>query len=96
MPTISICMPSRNQARFLPQTLDSALAQTFQDFEIILVDDGSTDETPAIHQQYAAQHPDRITALAHPEHAHRGISATTNRALEHAAGELSKPVPDGK
>ncbi|MDD2236996.1 MAG: glycosyltransferase [Kiritimatiellae bacterium] len=88
MPTVSICMPSRNQARFLPQTLDSALAQTFQDFEIIIVDDGSTDESPAIHQQYAARYPERITALTHPEHAHLGISATTNRALDHASGEL--------
>ncbi len=55
MPTISIIIPTYNVARFLPMTLDSILAQTFTDWECILVDDGSGDDTAAIAQSYAAR-----------------------------------------
>ena len=47
-PFFSIVIPSYNRIGFLPETLDSILKQTFQDFEILVVDDGSTDHTPEI------------------------------------------------
>ena len=47
-PLVSIIMPTYNQSRWLPAALASIEAQTFRDFELIVVDDGSTDETPAI------------------------------------------------
>src|ERR1039457_1590707 len=52
MPKVSIVVPNYNHARFLPHRLDSVLGQTFQDFELILLDDCSTDESRSILSQY--------------------------------------------
>ncbi len=65
-PLVSICVPTYNGARFLEAALESALAQTYAPFEILLSDDGSTDETPAILERYRAAHPDIVRVLAHP------------------------------
>ncbi len=78
-------MPSFNHAPYLPTALDSALAQTFKDFEIVAVDDGSSDESPSILEHYAARHPS-IRFFTHPEGRRRGISATFNAAIERARG----------
>jgi glycosyltransferase involved in cell wall biosynthesis len=53
-PAVSIILPAYNSARYLESTLGSIYAQTLQDFEVLLVDDGSTDDTAAI---VAQQHP---------------------------------------
>ena len=81
-------MPSRNQARFLAQTLNSALSQTFQDFEIAFVDDGSTDETVAIARTYQDQNPSRIRVHTQEGNAPKGISASTNLAIRNTSGEF--------
>jgi glycosyltransferase involved in cell wall biosynthesis len=52
LPLISVVIPTYNQAQFLVNTIQSALVQTYRNIEIIVVDDGSTDETPKIIQQY--------------------------------------------
>lgn len=51
-PTVSVIIPSYNSAFYLLETLDSVLLQSYQDFEIILVDDGSTDNTKEVIQPY--------------------------------------------
>ena len=56
-PLISLVLPVYNGARYLPLALDSIFAQSFTDFELIAVDDCSTDATPAILADYAARHP---------------------------------------
>ena len=71
IPTISVCMPSYNHARFLPEALDSIMGQTFQDFELIVVDDGSTDDSLEILQSYAGKYPTMIRVLTHPERQNR-------------------------
>jgi glycosyltransferase involved in cell wall biosynthesis len=57
MTELSIFIPCYNYARYLPTSLDSILSQHYTDYELILIDDGSTDDTWAIMQEYAAKHP---------------------------------------
>ena len=51
-PMVSIIMPSYNQAKYLPETLDSVLAQSFKDWECLIIDDGSIDNTEEIARIY--------------------------------------------
>src|SRR5712692_6211638 len=53
MPTVSVIIPSYNHARFLRQRIESVLRQTYQDFEVILLDDCSTDDSRSILSEYA-------------------------------------------
>jgi glycosyltransferase involved in cell wall biosynthesis len=52
VPAVSICIPAHNAARYLPKAIDSALAQEFEDFELVVLDNASTDETREICQAY--------------------------------------------
>src|SRR5580658_382186 len=54
MPTVSVIVPNYNHARFLHRRIDTILAQTFQDFELILLDDCSTDESSSILREYGS------------------------------------------
>ncbi len=56
-PLVSVLIPARNEARNIARCLDGALAQTYARYEVIVVDDGSTDATPDILARYAVQHP---------------------------------------
>ena len=53
-PHVSVCIPLYNGEHYLRQCVDSVLAQTYADFEVLLVDDGSTDQTVAIAQTYVS------------------------------------------
>jgi glycosyltransferase involved in cell wall biosynthesis len=92
-PKVSVCIPSYNHARFLPATLDSILAQTYKDFEVVIFDDGSSDGSLGIAQKYAAKHPELIRVLTHPGHENRGIAATVNRAFENIKGKYWMGLP---
>ncbi|MDX6528235.1 MAG: hypothetical protein QOH41_525 [Blastocatellia bacterium] len=93
LPRVSVTIPSYNHARYLPETIDSILSQSFQDFELIIVDDGSTDDSLEIAYGYAAKYPEKIRVLTHPERANKGISATVNLGLENVRGEFWTPFP---
>ena len=80
---ISIIIPVYNVEKFLPQCIDSILAQTYKDFELILVDDGSPDGSPAICDSYA-QRDERVRVI-HQKNA--GVSAARNNGIEHAKSE---------
>jgi hypothetical protein len=92
-PRVSVCVPSYNHARFLAKSLDSVLAQTFRDFEILIVDDGSTDDSFKIAESYAAKHPSIIQLFTHKNHRNRGVSATVNAAFARVRGEYWMGLP---
>jgi GT2 family glycosyltransferase len=83
-PAISVLMPVYNAGRFLPAALETVLAQTFADFELIAIDDGSRDGSADVLAQVAARDP-RIRVFTQEN---RGIVATLNRALELARAPL--------
>ncbi len=83
-PRVSVCLPCRNAARTLPAALDSLLAQTCTDFEIIAVDDGSDDATWAVLCGYARRDP-RLRPVRQP---HLGVALAANAAVEAARAPL--------
>lgn len=85
-PKVSVCIASYNHARFIGETLDSILAQTYRDFEIVIVDDGSTDDSLKILNSYAKKHP-QIKVFIHPNHENKGISVTANEVIKRSRGE---------
>jgi len=87
-PLVSVVVPFLDAERFLPEAIDSVFAQTYARWELLLVDDGSTDGSTAIARQYAARHPDRIRYLEHEGHLNQGVSASRNLGLAAANGEL--------
>ena len=82
-PLISVIVPVYKVEKYLPACLDSLLAQTYQNFELLLVDDGSPDKCWEILQQYAAQ--DARVCIFRKENG--GVSSARNFGLEQARGE---------
>lgn len=79
---VSVIIPCYNQARFLPDALDSVLAQTAVDWECIVVDDGSHDDTRAVAARYCRKdHRIRLVSQAN-----RGLAGARNRGLDEARG----------
>jgi glycosyltransferase involved in cell wall biosynthesis len=76
-----------NGTEFLAEALASVHAQTWTDWELLLVDDGSTDNSVAVARAATTAYADRVRFLAHPEHVNCGLSASRNLALRHARGE---------
>jgi glycosyltransferase involved in cell wall biosynthesis len=83
-PTVSVMMPVYNTKRYVAEAVESILAQTFTDFEFLIVDDGSSDGSLGILERYAARD-SRIRLACLP---HRGIVAARNHALGLATGEF--------
>lgn len=84
-PRVSVIVPVYNGAPFLAEAINSALAQSFRDFEIIIVDDGSTDDSAAIADEFARRHPECIRVI---RQANGGICPARNAALNAARAEL--------
>lgn len=81
MPKVSVNIPAFNDEKYIRETLDSVLAQTFNDYEIIIVDDGSTDKSAKIIKRY------NDTRIKYYYQNNRGIGAARNKALELSSGE---------
>lgn len=82
-PLVSIVMPAWNRADVIASAIESVLAQTYSHWELLVVDDGSTDQTAAVVSRF--QNDARVRLLTGP---HVGVSAARNRALREARGEL--------
>lgn len=81
---ISVIIPLHNAAKFISETLDSLYAQTYPNFEIIIVNDGSTDESVKICKRYAQER--GKLKIFHQEN--RGPASARNRAIEQAEGKF--------
>ena len=82
-PLVTVLLPVRNGSAHLPAALESIFAQTFSDFELLVIDDGSTDATPEILR--AVRDP-RLRVVTNPQNI--GLVPTLNRGLELARGEF--------
>ena len=80
MPKISVIIPTHNRARYVSEAIDSVLAQTYSDYEVIVVDDGSTDDTRFVLQSYG----DKIRYIYQPN---AGVSAARNHGITEARGD---------
>ena len=81
-PKVSVVVPTYNNARYLPEAIQSVLEQTYPDFELVIVDDGSTDNTPEVVRLFQDS---RIKYLAQEN---RGVAAARNTGIQAAAGEI--------
>lgn len=84
MPKVSVVIPTYNCAKYLPETIDSVLNQTYRDFEIIVVDDGSADDTKTITQCYINKYPDKIRYFYQEN---KGPGAARNFGIKKSVGE---------
>lgn len=75
MPAVSVIIPTYNSAAFLQETIESVLGQTYSDFEIIVVDDGSTDETERVMQSFG-------TRVSYVKQENKGVSAARNQGIK--------------
>ncbi len=85
-PLVSVCITTYNYAHFLEETIQSVLNQTFTDFELIISDNNSTDNTDAVVQQYLQ---DKRVSY-HKNAVNLGISGNWNKCLEYARGKYIK------
>ena len=81
LPNVSVVIPTYNSANFLGQALESVFAQTYTDYEVIVVDDGSTDNTQAILEPYLSQ-------IEYVYQHNQGVAAARNNGIELAKGKL--------
>ena len=87
-PLVSVIVPLYNAAPFIGETLDSIVASTYRPLEVVVVDDGSKDDSLAAAQTFAAKH--KEVRVLHQSNA--GVSAARNHAIREAKGEWILPV----
>jgi glycosyltransferase involved in cell wall biosynthesis len=85
-PLVSVIIPTYNQKDFVSETLESVLAQTYSNLEIIVTDDGSTDGTVDILNEYASKYPTKIKLIVNNKN--EGITKNFNRGLNAVNGEF--------
>lgn len=84
-PTVSVIMGIFNCEKTLPDAIESLMSQTYQDFELIMCDDNSTDNTLNIAESYATKCPDKIIVLKNDKN--KGLNFTLNKCLQRARGK---------
>jgi glycosyltransferase involved in cell wall biosynthesis len=87
-PRVSVIMPAFNREKYIAESIRSVLGQTFKDFELIVIDDGSTDKTLSVAESFASD--PRVHIVKNEKHL--GIAGTRNKALDLARGEYVSPL----
>lgn len=89
---LTLSVPVYNMEQYLPRCMASLLAQTCRDYEILLIDDGSTDSSPSLCDGYAAAYPELVRVVHKPN---GGLPSARNAGIDHARGEfIIFPDPD--
>lgn len=86
-PLVSVIMIFFDAERFMDEAIASVFAQTWRNWELLLVDDGSADGSSAIARRWAERHPERVRVFEHPGHANLGMSVSRNLGVGHARGD---------
>jgi glycosyltransferase involved in cell wall biosynthesis len=86
-PVVSIVAIFLNAEEFIEEAVESAFAQSYDGWELLLVDDGSTDRSSAIPRRYAERNPEQVRYLEHAGRENRGMSASRNLGVQHARGK---------
>jgi glycosyltransferase involved in cell wall biosynthesis len=86
-PLVSIIIPFLNEEKFLQETIKSVLGQEYENWELILIDDGSSDQSTAIAKSYVAMDGSKFIYADHPNHINRGLSASRNLGISKAQGK---------
>ncbi|MBE9064945.1 glycosyltransferase family A protein, partial [cf. Phormidesmis sp. LEGE 11477] len=84
-PTVTVLMPVYNGEAYVEAAIDSVLGQSFADFELLVINDGSHDSSPTILQRYADADA-RVRVVTNPQNI--GLAATLNKGRDLATGEL--------
>ncbi|MDJ0619012.1 MAG: glycosyltransferase family A protein [Calothrix sp. MO_192.B10] len=84
---VSVIVIFLNGEEFIQEAIESVRYQTHENWELLLVDDGSTDNSTLIAQQYARKYSNKIRYLEHDNHQNRGMSATRNLGIQNARGK---------
>jgi glycosyltransferase involved in cell wall biosynthesis len=86
-PRVSVIMPFLNPGNYIREAIESVLVQTYSDWELLLIDDGSTDTSTSIALEYASQFPGKIHYFSHESHQNLGMSVSRNLGIYHSHGE---------
>lgn len=86
-PLVSVVIPFLNAGRFIDETIQSVFAQTYKNWELILIDDGSQDNSKNIAKKYASLYTDKVYYLEHENHTNKGTSASRNLGIKNSKGE---------
>ena len=86
-PAVSVITIFFNAEKFFEEAIESVFAQTYNNWELLLVDDGSSDRSTKIARKYAQEYPEKVRYLEHECHENRGMSATRNLGISNAKGK---------
>lgn len=92
-PLVTISIPSYRHARYLGEAIESALSQTYRPLEILVIEDGSRDDSLEIAEEYGRRHPDLVRVYTHDGYRNRGVSATVNLGIEKSRGVYWSGLP---
>mgnify|MGYP003576729861 CR=1 FL=1 len=87
-PLVSVIIPFFNAAQFINATIESVITQSYINWEIILIDDASTDESYQIAEAFVQKFPDKIFLFTHPQNQNKGAAASRNLGFAKSSGDL--------
>jgi glycosyltransferase involved in cell wall biosynthesis len=86
-PLVSVVMIFLNEEKYIKEAIESVIEQTYPHWELLLVDDGSTDKSVTIAMEYASRMSEQVRYLTHPNRGNLGMSASRNLGIQHSKGK---------